>query len=173
MRCTSPGRNLIKRWEGIVDGDPRTVSLDPYLCPANYWTIGWGHVVRDPRGKMLKGASERNAARAVYPNGISREEAELLLAADLILYENAVRKIARADCLQHQFDAMVALCFNIGPANFMRSSVAAHHAAGRHLLAGDAFLKWNKARVNGRLTVLRGLANRRADERLLYLGERR
>lgn len=46
---------LIKRFEGIEDGDPTTVNLDPYLCPADYWTIGWGHVVLNPDGQQLRG----------------------------------------------------------------------------------------------------------------------
>ena len=33
--------DIIKRFEGILDGDPSTVNLEPYLCPAGYWTIGW------------------------------------------------------------------------------------------------------------------------------------
>ena len=35
---------LIKSFEGIPDGDPSTVNLDAYLCPANVWTIGWAAV---------------------------------------------------------------------------------------------------------------------------------
>lgn len=170
MRCTSKGRNLVKKWEGIEDGDPKTVNLDPYLCPAGYWTIGWGHVVRDPRGTMLRGHHNCQAAKAMYPKGISRDEAELLIAADLIVYENCVRRIARKDCTQDQFDAMVALCFNIGPTAFIKSSVARHHAAGRDPEAADAFLMWVKATVDGRRITLKGLKNRRMDERALYLG---
>jgi len=68
--------DLIKRFEGLGDGDPTTTNLDPYLCPADYWTIGWGHVVTDAQGKMLKGAANKKPARAVYPNGITMAEAE-------------------------------------------------------------------------------------------------
>ena len=31
---------LIKCFEGIPDGDPTTVNINPYLCPAAYWTSG-------------------------------------------------------------------------------------------------------------------------------------
>lgn len=170
LRCTSKGRNLIKKWEGIEDGDPKTVNLDPYICPAGYATIGWGHVVLGHKGEMLKGASGLAIARSIYPNGISRDEAELLIAADLVRFENVVRSVARADCTQDQFDAMCALCFNIGPANFIGSSIARFHKAGMDPEAADAFLKWNKARVGGRLVELKGLTHRRQDERALYLG---
>ncbi len=79
----TPAIEIIKRFEGIVDGDPTTVNLDPYLCPAGYWTIGWGHVVRDVYGKMLKGKENRLKAKAIYPFGISKEQAHEMLVADI------------------------------------------------------------------------------------------
>jgi len=47
-RNLQPAVDLIKAFEGLRDGDPTSIRLDPYLCPAGYWTIGWGHVVLDP-----------------------------------------------------------------------------------------------------------------------------
>lgn len=35
------GLDLIKSFEGILDGDPTTVNLDPYLDPVGIWTIGF------------------------------------------------------------------------------------------------------------------------------------
>lgn len=32
---------LIKAFEGIPDGDPSTINIDAYLCPAGVWAIGW------------------------------------------------------------------------------------------------------------------------------------
>jgi len=169
LRTGPKGRDLIKRWEGLVDGDPRTVKLDPYLCPAGYWTIGWGHVVRDERGRMLKGRNRKAKAYSMYPTGITRAEAETLLRADLVKYERYVRRISRPGTTHGQFGAMVSLCFNIGPTNFMKSSVARHHRNGDTRRAAESFLLWNKARVNGRLQVLRGLTRRRRDERAMYI----
>jgi lysozyme len=169
LRTGPRARGLIKKWEGIEDGDPSTVNLDPYICPAGYWTIGWGHVVRDERGRMLKGRRDRDAAKAVYPNGITKEEADLLLRADLVEFEQYVRRICTPTTHPGQFGAMVSLCFNVGPTNFLGSSVARHHQAGNHQQAGASFLLWNKARIRGRLVVLRGLTRRREEERALYL----
>lgn len=192
FRTSQNGVDMIKKWEGIMDGDPSTVNLDPYLCPAGYWTIGWGHVVRDSNGNMLRGNSNKRAAYAVYPSGITIQEAETLLRDDLRSFEATVNGLIKGSVLatsQNQFDAMVSLCFNIGGGNFARSSVIRFHkanarasslsqeAAIQHIVnqgrsssnAADAFLLWNKATVNGVLTTLRGLVNRRADERKLYL----
>lgn len=38
-RDLSKAIELIKSFEGIPDGDPSTVNINPYLCPAGYWTI--------------------------------------------------------------------------------------------------------------------------------------
>jgi lysozyme len=37
---------LAKRWEGLARVTTRTpvVSVAPYVCPAGYWTIGYGHL---------------------------------------------------------------------------------------------------------------------------------
>lgn len=179
------GIALIKAFEGIEDGDPSTVNLDPYLCPAGYWTIGWGHVVLGPDGKMLHGRGNAKVARAVYPNGITMAEAEALLADDLRPRVRAVSDLSGRDTDQFELDAMVAFVFNIGVKGFAKSSVLRLHRAGNRwsdsdaarlkaIIAGtvkptnapDAFLLWNKS--GGR--VLKGLVNRRAAERRLYLG---
>ena len=83
----------IKRFEGIADGDPSTVNLDPYLCPAGVWTIGWGHTVRDSIGLQVKGVVNKNKARAIYPNGISLEEAERLLLQDVGDFALAIEEL--------------------------------------------------------------------------------
>lgn len=169
LRTGPRARNIIKKWEGVEDGDPSTVNLDPYLDPVGIWTIGWGHVVLDEKGNMLRGRWNRDKAKSVFPGGITMAEADHLFRADLIRFERFVQRICTPQTTPGQFGAMVALCFNIGPTNFLGSTVARAHRAGDHKRAADAFLLFNKARVNGRLTVLRGLTNRRRDERALYL----
>jgi lysozyme len=193
MRTSQAGVDLIKRWEGIEDGDPTTVNLDPYICPAGYWTIGWGHVVRDANGQMLRGRSTASIARAIYPRGITIDDAEALLRDDLRGFEFEVTRAVRnapEPTSQAQFDAMLALCFNIGGGGFVTSSVLRFHNAGKRLSetpedmavdqvvsqgratsnAADAFLMWNKiTNRDGQKVVSRGLVNRRIDERRLYL----
>ena len=66
---------------------------------------------------------------------------------------------------QNEFDAMVLLCFNIGPAGFKRSTVLKAHNRGDHQAAARAFGLWNKS--GGK--VYAGLTRRRAEESALYL----
>jgi lysozyme len=61
---------------------------------------------------------------------------------------------------QHQFDAMVSLCFNIGQGGFAGSTVAREAKAGRTQAAGDAFRKWGNPSI---------LKPRRERERTLFL----
>ena len=66
----------------------------------------------------------------------------------------------RAELTQSQFNACVSLCYNIGVEAFAKSSVARLLNERRYQAACHAFALWDK--VRGR--VVRGLANRRADE---------
>lgn len=76
-------RDLVKRFEGIADGNPKTVNLDPYMDSVGVWTIGWGHALSQ-NGELLRGEGKRAAAQAMYPAGITMGEAETLLSADLM-----------------------------------------------------------------------------------------
>ncbi len=142
MKTSSEGIALIKQFEGC--------ELTSYLCPANVWTIGYGHTGSD----VTRGLK------------ITQEAADILLKRDLLKFEAAVDRAAGV-AYQHQFDAMVSLCYNIGPTAFAKSSVARLHKNGQYDSAAQAFLLWNK----GGGKVLPGLVKRRNAERNLYLGE--
>ena len=161
---------LIKSFEGLPDGDPSTVNLDAYLCPAGIWTIGWGHAIMDG-GVQLKGAANLARARQLYPGGITRAQAQTLLKADLIPRAAAVSSLLHLPVNSRQFGALVALVFNIGAANLGASTLLRKLNAGDVAGAADQFLVWNKARVNGVLQELPGLTRRRRSERALFLGQ--
>ena len=139
------GLALIKSFEGL--------ELDAYQDVAGIWTIGYGHT------------------KGVGPGmSITADQAEQALEDDLAGAEGVVDDAtAEAATGDNQFAAMVALCFNIGSANFRASTVLRDHLAGSNDGAGDAFLLWNKAHVNGALQPVAGLTNRRKAERALYL----
>jgi GH24 family phage-related lysozyme (muramidase) len=65
---------------------------------------------------------------------------------------------------QNQFDALVALAYNIGPATLASSTLLARHKARDYAGARAQFARWNKA--NGQ--VMPGLTKRRAAEAALY-----
>lgn len=61
--------------------------------------------------------------------------------------------------------AAVSLAYNIGVGAYCRSTVDRRFDAGDWRGACNAFLAWNKARVNGQLRPVRGLTARRQRER--------
>jgi GH24 family phage-related lysozyme (muramidase) len=162
--------NLIKAFEGIPDGDPGTVNIDAYLCPAGVWTIGWGHAIVD-KGAQLKGPENKARARALYPGGITRAQAEALLAGDLIPRAASVSSLLKVPVNDGAFGALIALVYNIGAANLAASTLLRKLNAGDMAGAAEQFMAWDKARVNGVLQALAGLTRRRRAERAMFLGQ--
>lgn len=159
------GLDLIKSFEGIMDGNPSTVNLDPYLCPANVWTIGYGHAIY-ASGKMLKGKENKKAAYALYPGGITLKQCEVLLAADTLDFCRDTQALLKAPVKQDQFNALVSLSFNVGMSAFKGSTLLKKLNAWDYAGAGGEFKKWDK--VGGK--PLAGLTRRRKAEADMFNG---
>jgi len=157
------GLDLIKSFEGIEDGDPATVKLDPYLDPVGIWTIGWGHAIRDGAG-FLRGPENRARAFALYPGGITREQAEALLRSDVMDTCRDVARLLAANVNDNQFAALVSFAYNCGCANLKQSTLLRKVNEEDFSGAAAEFPRWNKA--GGR--VLRGLTRRRVAEAELF-----
>ena len=134
------GLDLIKRFEGLY--------LRSYKCPADVWTIGYGHT-KNVNGNQI----------------ITSEQAEQLLRSDLRVFERVVSDAVTVPLNQNQFDALVSLAFNIGGSNFGSSTLLRMLNAANYAGAADQFLRWNRAGDR----VLDGLTRRRQDERALFL----
>jgi lysozyme len=137
--------NLIKEFEGFYS--------TAYLCPANVETIGFG-TVRYKNGNKVK-LGER----------ITMKEAE-----DELMFE--LEKIAiniKAKINQNQFDALCSFTYNLGIGALLNSTLYKKVRLNpEDQTIKDEFLRWNKARVGGKLVVLRGLTRRRIAESNLY-----
>ena len=75
-----------------------------------------------------------------------------------------VRRLCTVDDLSPRHLALTSFAFNVGLGNLQASTLRAKHNRGDFEGAAEEFLKWNKA--GGK--VLRGLDNRRKDEKALY-----
>lgn len=139
MRTSQAGINLIKQFESL--------RLEAYRCPADIWTIGYGHTAGVRRGDR-----------------IDEQKAEQLLAEDLRQFEAVVSR----ECPgvnQNQFDALVSFTFNLGTRNFMKSTLLKCVKANpQSVNIRDEFSRWNKAKG----MVLSGLIRRRKAEADLY-----
>ena len=157
------GLNLIKSFEGCPDGDPRTVNLDPYLDPIGIWTIGYGHAIVVGRD-FLRGKENRARASALYPGGITVQQAETLLRADVLDKCRDVAALVKVPVNDNQWAAIVSFAFNVGAGNLKQSTLLKKLNAGDFNGAANEFAKWNKA--GGK--VLAGLTRRRAAEAALF-----
>jgi lysozyme len=157
------GLELVKSFEGIPDGDPTTVKIDPYLDPIGIWTIGWGHAI-SVGGRFLRGKTDAKAAKALYPEGITLEQAEQLLRADLLDTCRDVASLVKVPLRDNQFAALVSFTFNLGRGNFAKSTLLKKLNEQDYAAAAMEFGKWNKA--GGR--VLAGLTRRREAEAQLF-----
>ena len=144
MRNIGPnGLALIKRFEGFV--------AQPYLCPAGFLTIGYGHRVH---------LSERKAME----RGITPAAAEALLIRDAVSAGSAVLRLIEVPLLDNQYDALVSFTFNLGSAALQRSTLRQKINRNEHFDVPAELLKWIWA--GGR--KLPGLVARRAAEGTLY-----
>lgn len=158
------GLELVKSFEGIPDGDPTTVKIDPYLDPIGIWTIGWGHAIR-VGSDYLRGKENRRAAMDLYPGGISKEQAEQLLRGDLMDACRDVESLVEVDLTDNQFGALVSFTFNLGRGSLAKSTLLKKLNEDDYDGAAAEFQKWNKA--GGK--VLKGLVTRRAAEAEFFL----
>lgn len=147
MKISNVGLDLIKSFEGC--------QLKAYKCPAGVWTIGWGTT------EPVNGVRPHEGMR------ITQAQADQLLVEHLKAYENAVNRLG-VEINQNQFDALVSFCYNLGTGIFKGSLENAIKNRNWSNVAAQMLL-YNKARVNGKLTVLKGLERRRQAESALFL----
>lgn len=97
--------------QGLIDiAYHEGICLQPYLDSVNVWTIGLGHTA-------MAGPPDPQSVKE-----LTIKEAFDLLKADIVKYEAPVIQFGPKDLAQHEFDALVSFCFNVGPGN-LRSLV--------------------------------------------------
>lgn len=104
MSTSKQGKMLITHLEGVC--------LSKYLDSVGVWTIGIG------------------ATRTEIPDLSSwpvsktwtMKEAFEMLDKSLVKYENAVNRAIKITLKQHQFDALVSICYNIGTGGLAKST---------------------------------------------------
>lgn len=137
--------NLIKKFEGF--------KSKSYLDAVGKPTIGYGSTMWTD-GRMVR-----------LGQTVTLEEAEKLMAYFL---SNVIHFIPDT-VNQNQFDALSSLLYNIGPANFRKSTLVKKVKENPDDLSiRDEFMKWTLARKNGNLIQLPGLVKRRMAEADLY-----
>ena len=146
MNVSEQGLKLIRHHEGVRNR--------PYRCPAGLWTVGVGHLIGD--GKSLP---------AEWDRVFTQEEIDGILKRDLRRFELGVHKmLPNMPFRQHEFDALVSFCFNLGLGCFQRSTVRQALLRGDKKAAMESLVKY--CRAGGK--ILKGLQTRRLDEKALF-----
>lgn len=140
------------------------VRYKPYRCPANLWTIGVGSVLYPKQGLMT--LSDRLLVQLDPKDNriFTKDEVDAILKADLQRFERGVLRYCPNTLTQGQFDALVSFSFNVGLGTLQRSTLRQKHNRGDFDGAGSEFMKYTR----GGGKVLKGLVNRRKDERAMY-----
>jgi lysozyme len=134
---------LCRKFEGF--------SAKPYLCPAGYWTIGYGTVYK-PDGTVV----------TPHDTPISQEQAEEWLKHEL--RHNYLAGVLHASPILAQYPsalgAITDFAYNLGVGRYRASTLRKRINAEDWDAAGSELQKW----IRGGGKVLRGLVLRRQAE---------
>ncbi len=165
---------LIKRFEGLHDGDKKTKAiLEPEADPIGIYTVGWGHALFANGRPVKNRETAYRLWRQQWPAGMGPADADELLRQDAqAVCDRVVALFPKTPLAEGQLGAMVSLAYNIGVGevggapDFADSSVRRRLINGDIMGAADAFRLWRYA--GGR--ELPGLVARREAERRVFLG---
>lgn len=123
-------------------------KLAAYRDQGGVWTIGYGHTRAVTQGMTC-----------------TQAQAEQWLMFDVSDAVAAVNRLVTEAVTEHEFDAMVDFCFNVGQGNFGSSTLLRKVNAGDTAGAAAEFANWNL--VAGKVNP--GVARRRASESAEFL----
>jgi lysozyme len=152
---------LIKQYEGIPSHDGVAYA---YLDPIQIWTIGWGHAITS-EGRFLRGTADQPKVKALYPDGITLEQAGTLLDGDLIHIGSEVVALVTVRLNDNQYGALTSFTFNLGARNLQTSTLLKLLNKGDYNGAAGQFTRWSYA--DGK--QMPGLLERRTAEQSLFL----
>lgn len=138
--------SLIRHFEGC--------RLKAYKCPAGIWTIGYGNTQYED-GRMVKEGDV-----------ITQSRAATLLQFIVAKFAISTDMMVKQEIRQHEFDALVSFCYNVGVGNLEKSTLL--RKVNKRSPVDEVvaeFMKWNKARGQ----ELAGLTRRRASEAYLFI----
>ena len=126
--------------------------LKAYKCPAGVLTIGWGETAGVYEGETC-----------------TPEQADQMLLRAVKSFTASVSKLCKVPTNANQLGALVCFAYNAGIEALAESTLLNAHNAGSNIVAAKSFALYDKAHVDGVLTVMPGLVIRRARESALYL----
>ena len=163
-RLNEFGLELLTEYEkGPQDGSvpltPGGAAMEPYICPGDALTIGYG-------------CTKWFGGRDVEPTDRISDEASAraLLAEQLVEYEAAVKRLVTVALNSNQFSALTCFAFNCGISALGGSTLLKHVNSHRFDDAADQFGAWLYSTSGKHKQALRGLLRRRYSEACLWMG---
>ena len=157
MNVSPKAIDMIKHHEGV--------RQKPYQCPARLWTIGVGHVMYPEQGRLKLEDRDAFQTRPEDMRKYTMEEVDGILRSDLDRFERGVERFCPVPLTQGMFDGLVSFSFNVGLGTLQRSTLRQKVLRGDKEGAAEELLKYCMA--GGK--ILKGLQNRRMDERAVFL----
>jgi len=149
MKLDNKGYLMICEFEGF--------SAKPYLCPAKLATIGYGNTFYKDGKKVT-----------MVDKSITKAEAFDMFKDIADNFAKKVSKCVTQPLTQNSFNSLVSFTYNVGVANFMRSTLLKKVNANHNDPAiRTEFLKWDKVGTK----KLAGLTKRRIYEADIYFKE--
>ena len=157
MKVSDKCISMIRHHEGV--------RFRAYRCPAKLWTIGVGHVLYPLQGRLPLDQRQDFQLQAQDDRTFSEEEVNGILHSDLVRFERGVTTLCPIRLTQGQFDSLCSFSFNCGLGTLQRSTLRQKLLRGETEDAAQELLKY----CMGGGKILKGLQNRRIDERSLFL----
>ena len=157
MKVSAQCIRMIRHHEGV--------RFRPYRCPAKLFTVGVGHVLYPLQGRLPLDKRQDFQLQAQDDRTFTTEEVNGILHNDLVRFERGVTTFCPVSLTQGQFDALVSFSFNCGLGTLQRSTLRQKLLRGETEDAAQELLKY----CMGGGKILKGLQNRRIDERSLFL----
>jgi lysozyme len=127
--------------------------------------VGVGHVMYPEQGKLKLEDRMSVSLRPEDDRAFSMEEVNGILRSDLARFERGVAQYCPVVLTQGMFDGLVSFAFNVGLGTLQRSTLRQKLLRGDKAGAAEELLKYCMA--GGK--ILKGLQNRRIDERAVFL----
>ena len=157
MKVSDKCISMIRHHEGV--------RFRAYRCPAKLWTIGVGHVLYPIQGALPLDKRQDFQLQESDNRTFSSEEVDGILKFDLARFERGVAIQCPVELTQGRFDALVSFSFNCGLGTLQRSTLRQKLLRGETEDAAQELLKY----CMGGGKILKGLQNRRIDERAMFL----
>lgn len=152
---------IIKHYEGLHDGDLKTVGLQPKMDPVGIWTEGWGHAMVNSKGAFIKGKANKTLAYASSKIK-TVEDADKYLLLDLSTVNLLIARKIKVKLNANQVEALQSFYFNCGYSETLTSLINAK--------SSDLFNWWTTHYITGQGSKipLGGLVYRRKTEATLF-----